>query len=236
MSNPTITLPKAPPAVDEQYIYRKMDSNDPDYVGSVKGGGSIAFTDLSFDLFHAAGLANEEIGLPQVATLLKFGANAAAVFGGGKNAFHHAAEQNNGRILQLLRNSAAVGMASPDLSGRLPVHVAAEVGNLEALKALVELGADINAQTAFNLTSLQTASVEGHEKVVKYLLEQEGIQIRSPAGAQFHPLHLAVVGGHLEVVQLLLLHRGVDVNHKDKDNFTAVHHAVSSKNPDLGSI
>ena len=78
MNNPTITLPIVPSSVDERLIYRKFGNNQPEYIGSILGSKVATFKDLNIDLFNAAGLSNEDVGLPQVEALLKLNANTSA--------------------------------------------------------------------------------------------------------------------------------------------------------------
>ena len=228
MNNPTITLPKAPQTVEKRFIYRKFGNNQPEYIGSVTGFNSVAFKDLDRDLFVAAGISNEGIGLPQVEALLRLGANASTMFDFGKTCFHVAAEQNNNKILRVIHKEKK-DLELFDLAGKLPIHIAAEVGNLESVETLANLGADINALSFYNLNALQIASMNGHDKVINYLLKKENIKINNEDHKNFPLLHLAVIAGHLESVNELLSHTNVDINLKDGENFTALHHAVSSK-------
>jgi len=116
MNNPTITLPQAPQTVQERFIYRQFGDANPEYVGSVRGSSVVTFMDLDLDLYDAAGLANEDFGMPQVKTLLKLGANPLTIFSRGKNAIHYAAEENNAKILRQLLNGTD-GLREYDLSG-----------------------------------------------------------------------------------------------------------------------
>jgi ankyrin repeat protein len=228
MNNPTITLPKAPQTVDERFIYRRFGNDQPEYIGSVTGFNSIDFKDVDRDLFIAAGLSNEVIGLPQVEALLRLGANASSKFDLGKTAFHVAAEQNNNKVLSLMFNEKR-DLEHFDLNGKMPIHIAAEVGNVEAVETLVNLGGDINALSFYNLNSLQIASMNGQDKVIRSMLKKESIKIITDNHNTFPPLHLAVVAGHLESVNELLSYPNLDVNFKDEGNFTALHHAISLK-------
>jgi ankyrin repeat protein len=233
MSNPTITLPKGPDTVQERYIYRQLGDAQPEYVGSVQGSNPVAFTDLDLDLYEAAGVANEDFGLPQVEALVQKGANASTIFSSGKTAFHIAAEQNNAKILPLLLLQGSSGLMKYDLSGKLPLHTAAEVGNLEAVQSLVKLGTDVNALSLYNLNALQLSSMFGHRNVVRYLLSQNSLQQQNKEKNQFHPLHLAVLGGHAEVLDELLSHPSTNINIQNNEGFTAFHHAVSMRDPKL---
>jgi ankyrin repeat protein len=91
------------------------------------------------------------------------------------------------------------------------IAFAAEKGDLDFVKLLLEKGADINAKSREGKTALFEACYYGHEKVAEFLLEK---------GAKFDflydlkPLIVHVAEkGHLEVVKLLL-ENGVDINAK----------------------
>jgi cytohesin len=98
---------------------------------------------------------------------------------------------------------AAIGSPQTDA-----LHVAAERGDLDALKAFAAKGADLKKKDAIGRTLLN-AAVLGHQKAaVAYLLEQ-GADVKD-AGA----IQNAVYQGDKEIVELLLA-KGADVNHKD---------------------
>jgi len=227
MNNPTITLPIAPSSVEERLIYRKFGNNQPEYIGSVLGSKAATFKDLNCDLFNAAGISNEDVGLPQVEALLKMGANASAIFDLGKTSYHVAAEQNNNKILALMVKDPK-NLRQFDLFGRHPIHIAAEVGNVEAVETLAKLGADINVLNFYNLNALQIASMNGQVSVIRYLLGRDNIELTVKGNKTFPPLHLAVIAGHSEAVNELLLSPKVDINVKDNENFTALHRGITS--------
>lgn len=69
--------------------------------------------------------------------------------------------------------------------GLTPLYVAAQNGYLQIVKALIKQGANVNEENSFlpylfgscQMTPLFMASWMGHEDIVRYLLEQEQIQI-----------------------------------------------------------
>ena len=84
------------------------------------------------------------------------------------------------------------------------LKLAAEYGNLEVVKHLLELGANLHAD---NDWALRSAAAKGHLEVVKYLVEQ---------GADLHAmndwaLRFAAKNVHLEVVKYFV-ERGADLD------------------------
>eukprot|EP00049_Salpingoeca_infusionum_P017431 m.352925 g.352925 ORF g.352925 m.352925 type:complete len:120 (-) comp16647_c0_seq1:3033-3392(-) len=54
--------------------------------------------------------------------------------------------------------------------GRCPIHYAADMGQTDVLKFLVEKGADVNKKDKHGITALLAAVWEGHASSVEYLL------------------------------------------------------------------
>jgi ankyrin repeat protein len=99
----------------------------------------------------------------------------------------------------------------------LPAHLigvslykVAKQGNVEAVKMLLNAGADVNAQGGHCGNALQIASRYGHEAVVRLLLDK-GVDVNVLRGRWGNALQAASRYGH-EVVVQLLLDKGADVN------------------------
>ena len=122
----------------------------------------------------------------------------------------------------LRRNGADVRVQRED--GRIPLHAAANSGNLEMVRILIEYDpANINARYGSGWTALYCAS-EGRNpedgSVVRFLLEH-GADVNGQDLDGWTPLHVASISGALEVVRLLLEH-GADVEAKKNDGNTAL--------------
>ena len=93
-----------------------------------------------------------------------------------------------------------------------PLHCAARAGQLETVKLLVELGADVHARNPFyDSPPLGSAIYKGHRHVVEYLL-------------QFAPICDAVKYGGLDRVRTLLREDSECVRVRDKDGRTPLHY------------
>lgn len=75
-------------------------------------------------------------------------------------------------------------------TGYRPIHLAASIGNLEALRLLIDYGVDVNAQTENGTTALHYAANHGDVLVTSLLLANEADpDIADSRG--FVPLHFA---------------------------------------------
>ena len=60
---------------------------------------------------------------------------------------------------------------APSLTSNItPLHLAAETGDLDAVKLLIEFHADVNAKTTYGVTPFILAAIHGHQEVMKELL------------------------------------------------------------------
>lgn len=89
---------------------------------------------------------------------------------------------------------------SPDA----PVAEAAMQGDADAVRALIESGADVDAALGDGMTALHWSAERGDSEIAALLLNA-GAEVESTTrlGA-YRPLHLAAKGGHTPVVQALL--------------------------------
>ncbi len=101
-----------------------------------------------------------------------------------------------------------------------PLMKASHLGEREAVRRLIEAGADLNARNADGNNALWLACVGGHPNIVDMLAEA-GIDIdnRNDNGAT--PLMYAASSGKAAVVERLLA-RGADVNPETLDGFSAL--------------
>lgn len=94
-------------------------------------------------------------------------------------------------------------------SSYTPLLVAAQHGRLEATRALIEAGADVNHRTHSGVTALKLAvSAPQHSGAMTRLLLEAGAQLGTEGRSL---VYRAVLKGEPEAVRLLI-DRGVDVN------------------------
>ena len=91
------------------------------------------------------------------------------------------------------------------------LHCASLFGIVEIAGALIEIGTyGINGGDFVGYTPLAWAARNGHDEMVKMLLEQEEIDPDKPDNSGQTPLSRAAGGGHKGVVHILLARRGVN--------------------------
>jgi predicted LPLAT superfamily acyltransferase len=98
---------------------------------------------------------------------------------------------------------------------------AAAKGDTEAVKLLLEEGADVNMKRTSNgTTALSMASQNGHTEVVRLLLEK-GADVNVKTTENSTALFIAAEKGQIDIVKLLL-GKGADVNTKHTTGATAL--------------
>jgi len=107
------------------------------------------------------------------------------------------------------------------------LHCASIFGIAEIVAGLVEMGGcDINQTDCGGNTPLVLAAHNGHEGVVKLLLERENICPDKPDNYGQTPLHHAASTGHEGMVELLLGRDNVNPDKPDNCGQTPLHHAA----------
>jgi cytochrome c len=87
-------------------------------------------------------------------------------------------------------------------AGAAPIHDATNKGDVAAIAAVLDAGADVNEVDI--VTALYVASNDGNVKVASLLIDR-GADVNLPA-RWGTPLYVAALRGHAEVVKLLLDH------------------------------
>ena len=88
------------------------------------------------------------------------------------------------------------------LDGTSPLHKAANSGDIELLKKLLEKGAEINKQTKFAFTPMQMSTFQSNPEVVKILLDY-GADVQLKAENGMTALHFAVSDSVFDIIWLL---------------------------------
>jgi ankyrin repeat protein len=125
--------------------------------------------------------------------------------------------------------------SSSETQPQIPIHDAALSGNLEAVKAHIENGADLEATNQQGHTPIMLASFNGHTEIVQLLIEN-GANVNVTDQKKLTPLHFAASGAFPEAVELLL-ENGAEINATDDiEHFTPLMYAASEGNAEVVKI
>ncbi|KAJ5662685.1 hypothetical protein N7462_011611 [Penicillium macrosclerotiorum] len=166
-----------------------------------------------------------------VTTLLQNGIDRRVRDQDGNTALHIAAQMGSIRVVELLVNDAMDDRGHNDLTplhmaiinghepvvkflegadlcvrdnkfGWTPLHCAADYGDPELVRLLIERGAKIDAvDNCAGWTSLHVAAINGYQDVVCLLLEHGARPTKDKCGWTVH--HFAEINQHAEVLKLL---------------------------------
>ena len=167
-------------------------------------------TYLNQTLLHAAAFGGNQAILQ---LFLQKGLDVRDIDKSGQTPLHAAAAGRGSGAIDLLIASGA-DMEAIDRSeyGQTALNIAAESGNSQAMKALIERGAKVNDSTFFSVIN-RFESEKTKQEIIELLLKN---QAQVPSGL----LYSAVSGRNIELVKLLI-DRGADVNAPDPyDNTT----------------
>ena len=149
---------------------------------------------------------------------------------------HISIKNNDKQIISLILNYCQTNLSQDDFKklinktnskGVVALHYASFQGNVDALKYLINYGADINALTSRNLNVLHYAA-QGNQPnslVYFYLFHKDKIDLEKTDIGGSTPLHWASYSSSAEIA-LYLINYGVDINIKDKNGNTPLHLAV----------
>ena len=110
----------------------------------------------------------------RVRAAIAAGANLAGE-DGAQSALHLAAAVGDSEVIEALPKAAVRKLLEKlDAADRTPLMYAAAKGNIRTARALLDLGADVNARNSTGDTALRVAASDGTPDVAKLLLEAGG--------------------------------------------------------------
>jgi len=107
-----------------------------------------------------------------------------------------------------------------------------KIAGFKLVKALVESGADINADSPAIYNILTGACHQQNFELVKYLVENGADVNKESCGTQYTPLSMAIKEGNLEIVKYLIEH-GADVNAKVTIGKNALDWAIMTRHTEI---
>ena len=102
------------------------------------------------------------------------------------------------------------------------------------VKALIELGADVNSKEIGGTTPLNLASNENYIEIAKLLIER-GADVDAKDNSGWTPLHNATYNNHIETAKLLI-EKGADVKAKNYDGETPLYWASRNNSVEIAKL
>ncbi|KAF5298446.1 hypothetical protein FQR65_LT01225 [Abscondita terminalis] len=115
------------------------------------------------------------------------------------------------------------------------IWYAAQYGDSDRVKKLIDKGIDVDLRDSAGYTSLHYAARNGCKQVCKILLERGANVNAATKSGSATALHRSCSAGHVEIVKLLLS-KNANGMLKDSDGKTALHRAAESKHLEVCKI
>ena len=181
----------------------------------------------SVDIHDAAALGNIEA----VKQHLAAGADVNAKDDDGYTPLDYAVPAGKEETADLLRKHGGISGAEDS------IHLAAMLGNIEAVKQHLADGADVDAKDEDGETSLQRAAKFGHKEIAELLISNGADVNAKSEGYESTPLHHAAWAGyaHKEVTELLIA-KGADVNAKNNIGITPLDAAITRSHTEIADL
>jgi ankyrin repeat protein len=196
------------------------------------------------DSDYGINLDSKDAVLATVKSLLKHGANPNVRLNPGKD---KAAEEISKGNVQIYEKRTAVTVNEIVLQGATPLFLAAEVNDLDVIKALVEAGADPLMPAERGTTPLMMAAGAGTDvqrerspeeravaiETAKFLVEH-GADVNAAGQYGWTALHAAAYQGLNDVIEYLVS-KGAKIDQKDEFGQTPLSVSLSVLTKDIGA-
>lgn len=140
---------------------------------------------------------------------------------------YDACRKGNVELIKQLSKVNPDTINTPNKSGYTPLIIAGYRNQLDAVKVLLDLGANVNAVSEDG-TVLTAACYKSNTALVKLLLEYHAdVQVKNNAGTT--PLMFAIMAENEEIVKLLLVNKA-DINAVDNANKSVKEYASDCEN------
>ncbi len=202
-------------------------------IGSYTRGNNVKEYNNGITPLHdAAAMGHKEIA----ELLIAKGANVNAKSVRGHTPVDRARRKKEINIL-LLKHGGKSGASDS-------IHVAADLGNIEAVKQHLAAGADVDAKFEDNQstrfwelagrTPLHYAAEDGHKEIAELLITN-GADVNARKADGWSPLHQAAHRGNREIVELLIA-KSADVNAKENFGPTPLDWAIRRTHTETATL
>ena len=164
--------------------------------------------------------------------LLDLGANKRSRCNEGWTPLIAAASRDRIGVIDTLYKYAVDFNESTSDEASLPIHIAAGLGNLEAVKLMSQIRFYSDRQNNLGETPLWMAAYGGHGEIVHLLAENKSCSIESVGRHGWTPLLAAIDGGHLSVVYFLV-HKGANLMAQAHNGYSPIHLAAAQGYTDI---
>lgn len=135
----------------------------------------------------------------------------------------------NGDVSWLRAHVSSANVETRDGRGATPLMHTAAFGNLQAMRLLIEKGADVNARNNADATALLWCAREPEKA---RLLIEKGADVNVQSRQGRTPLMVAALREGNSAIVALLLEKGADPKVKTRRGDTALHSAASAGDPE----
>ncbi len=162
-------------------------------------------------------------------TLLFVSLSFFTISGFGQDIFEAVRNKDVSSLKKIVNaDPTAVNVTNP--SGHSPLIIASYNRNVEAVKFLLDHGAEVNYDFSQG-AAIHGASFKGYFDIVELLVDH-GAKLDEPDGNGTTPLIYATLFGHTDVAKYLF-EKGADPIHKDNTGNCAKDYAQSLNNQEL---
>ncbi|XP_019853173.1 PREDICTED: inversin-A-like [Amphimedon queenslandica] len=172
-------------------------------------------------LHYASG--NGHLTLVQT-LFLEYGADINAVDKDGRTLLHYASDNGHLTLVQTLILEYGADINAVDKEGYTPLHYASS-HHLQVVEFLLEKGASPGSKGLDGCTPLHKAAWDGHNNIVKALLEKDYSIIDEKEEGGWAAISNAVMRGHHEAVETLIEY-GADFGVNDEGEWSLLHIAA----------
>jgi len=151
--------------------------------------------------------------------------------GGGQNCLLLADDLEVVKLL--IEHKIPVDCQRPN-NGPTRLGVAAEFGELDIVRALLENDAKVNHQDGRGYNAFHHACEHGHPKILELLIEA-GAQVNSTNALKQTGVHIAALSGQISVLKTLAENQA-DLDAREKQGFCALHIAAQKNFPSVAGV